>query len=217
MKRAALFFLLALAAFPVHAETAPQPPPGAATDPFANPLIREIEARHELGVAGDKKAVTDLIADLERLTQEQPQNQLLRAYLGSAYTLLSRDLFYGPGKLRALKLGLHTLDDAVAAAPDDIAVRFIRAVNNFNMPIFVNRKETARADFEILVKAIRAPAVAAGLNPETRQAIDYYAGLTYRQLHQPDEAAAAWRDGLALGAATPLGQKIAAELAKLKP
>ena len=177
-------------------------------------MIRDIQDRHQQGVEGDKKAVAALVPDLEKLTQQYPDNHLLQAYLGSAYTLASRDAFPGPNKLKFLKLGLQTMDAAVEAAPKDVAVRFIRAVNNYSMPFFVNRKDSARNDFEILVKEIQDPATASSLNDETKQAIYYYAGIAYRQLHQPDDARSALQAGLALGSDTPLGKKIALELAK---
>jgi len=202
-----------------RAQEATAPVPAAPTtpapaDPFADPMIRDIQDRHQQGVEGDKKAVAALVPDLEKLTQQYPDNHLLQAYLGSAYTLASRDAFPGPNKLKFLKLGLQTMDAAVEAAPKDVAVRFIRAVNNYSMPFFVNRKDSARNDFEILMKEIEDPATAASLNDETKQAIYYYAGLSYRQLHQVDEAHAALQAGLALGPDTPLGKKIALELAK---
>jgi len=196
------------------APAAATPTPAASADPFADPMIRDIQDRHQQGVEGDKKAVAALVPDLEKLTQQYPDNHLLQAYLGSAYTLASRDAFPGPNKLKYLKQGLQTMDAAVEAAPKDVAVRFIRAVNNYSMPFFVNRKDSARNDFEILMKEIEDPATAASLNAETKQAIYYYAGLSYRQLHQIDEAHAAFQAGLALGADTPLGKKIALELAK---
>ena len=229
MRFLAPFLLLALIwatgaaaqeAKPDAQESLPAPTPASETtnevaaDPFADPMIRDIQDRHEKGVEGDKKAVTQLVSDLEKLTQEHPDNHLLQAYLGSAYTLASRDAFPGPGKLKYLKLGLQTMDAAVEAAPKDVAVRFIRAVNNYSMPFFVNRKDSARNDFEILVKEIQNPATAASLNTETKQAIYYYAGIVYRQLHQPDDSHSALEAGLALGSDTPLGKKIALELAR---
>ncbi len=199
---------------PETAASTPAPANSVPGDPFSDPMIRDIQDRHQRGVEGDKKAVESLVPDLEKLTQQYPDNHLLQAYLGSAYTLASRDAFPGPGKLKYLKEGLQTMDAAVEAAPKDVAVRFIRAVNNYSMPFFVNRKDSARNDFEILMKEIEDPATAASLNDETKQAIYYYAGLSYRQLHQEAEAHAAFQAGLALGPETPLGKKIALELAK---
>ncbi len=71
------------------------PPPVAPTttktDPFSDPLIKQVQARHEKAVAGDTQETKALTADLEKWTKEQPNNHLLQAYLGSVYTLDSRD------------------------------------------------------------------------------------------------------------------------------
>ena len=53
------------------------------------------------------------------------------------------------------------------------------------------------------------------LDPPTVQAIYYYAGLSYKQISQPQQARTAWARGLALNPASDLGVKMQAELARL--
>jgi hypothetical protein len=185
-------------------------------DPFADPAIKQIQDQHEKGVAGDKQAVISLIADLEQQTKAQPENKLKLAYLGSAYTLRSRDLFPGPSKWKYLQLGIKTMDDAVSAAPDDLAVRFIRAVNNFQLPGIFNRREIARSDFQTLLTQVNIPSVAQTLNTDTMQAIYFYAGLAYKEHAEAAMARSTWNDGIKLAPSSPLGEKIASELNKLK-
>jgi hypothetical protein len=88
--------------------------------------------------------------------REQPTNYLLlQAYLGSVYTLDSRDAWPGPGKLTYLRNGgRQWLDAAVAAAPDNPAVRFVRAIDYYELPFFFGKGQTARDDFQILLKQI---------------------------------------------------------------
>ena len=74
---------------------------------------------HSLAEAGNKDATRRLVAWLEELTSEQPDNGILLVYLGSAYTLASRDAFIGPGKLRFLMTGRDCMDRAVTMRPDD--------------------------------------------------------------------------------------------------
>ena len=62
--------------------------------------IADLYAR---GLAGNEKAVIDCIAALEARLTTQPDDQLARVYLGSAWTLRSRDLSISPGKLSALR------------------------------------------------------------------------------------------------------------------
>ena len=183
------------------------------TDPFSDPLIKQVEARHEKAVNGDTAETKKLTTDLEKWTKEQPNNHLLQVYLGSVYTLDSRDAWPGPGKLTYLKNGGKEMDAAVDADPDNPAVRFVRAINYYSLPTFFGKRQTARDDFQILVKqvegVIQTPYV---LSVETQQAIYYYAGLCYKQLSQTPQAKDAWGRGLKLNPTSPLGLKIQNEL-----
>jgi tetratricopeptide (TPR) repeat protein len=185
-----------------------------AEDPFQRPLIMEIQKLHQVAESGDKAATKSLLAQLEALTVQHPDDHLLRAYLGSAYTLASRDAFPGPKKLEYLKVGLKTMDQAVEADPADIAPRFIRAVNNFHLPAFINRRDNAREDFEILLSQIHDTDL--NLDAATRQAIHYFAGLAFKQLRRPEEARDAWQQGLKLDTSSALAKKMHAELRRLK-
>jgi len=182
-------------------------------DSFDDALILEIHALHEQSVNGDKRATRVLVQKLEGLTKQYPDKPLLLAYLGSAYTLASRDAWPGPSKFSFLKNGLATMDRAVNADPLNIPVRFIRAVNNFRLPAFICRRDNARADFAILTREIEAkPGV---VDNRVCEAIYYYAGLSFKQLSKIEEARSCWGKGLALHADPDYTDKIARELARL--
>jgi tetratricopeptide (TPR) repeat protein len=190
--------------------------PNTAGDPFSDPLIRQVQKRHQKAVDGDKEETKALTTDLEQWTKEQPNNHLLQAYLGSVYTLDSRDAWIGPGKLTYLENGGKELDAAVAADPNNPAVRFVRAIDYFELPAIFGKRQTARNDFQILVRQIEGLLPNAyNLNTDTRQAIYYYAGLSYKQLSQPKDARDAWKRGLKLGPTSALGVKMQAELSGL--
>jgi tetratricopeptide (TPR) repeat protein len=202
---------------PLAAATTLSAAPSAGLDPFARPLIRTVQTRHDLGIAGDKKEVISLLADLEKWTKESPHDSLLLAYLGSTKTLRSRDAFPGPSKLRYLKEGLKAMDDAVEKDPTNLATRFIRGVNNYQLPAFINRRDNARVDFKILVTELSKPNTAVQLNAATKQAIFFYAGLAYQQSNESDQALLYWRQGVALDPTTELARKTNSELSKLRP
>jgi hypothetical protein len=203
----------------VFAQTnqASAPPSPVPIDPFSDPLIQQIQARQEKAVNGDTKETKALTADLEKWTKEQPANYLLMAYLGSVYTIDSRDAWPGPGKLTYLKNGGKLMDAAVAAAPDNPAVRFVRAIDYYELPFFFGKGETARDDFKILLQQIdgelKTPYT---LNLETQQAIFYYAGLSFKHLAQLPEAKNAWLRGLQLDPNSALAVKIKVELGKMR-
>lgn len=110
----------------------------------------EIQALYRRGLAGDKEAVVQCIDKLEAVLQTQPRNQFARVYLGSSYTLRSRDLGFGPKKLEALKHGLALMDEAVAAAPAEVKVRLVRALTTESLPRIFGRHQESRRDFAFL-------------------------------------------------------------------
>jgi tetratricopeptide (TPR) repeat protein len=220
-----LFFITSLLftapIFAAWAQTNAAPPPGPAPapappDPFSDPLIRQVQKRHQKAVDGDAAETKSLTTDLEKWTKEQPNNHLLQAYLGSVYTLDSRDAWIGPGKLTYLENGGREMDAAVAADPDNPAVRFVRAIDYFELPSIFGKRQTARDDFQILVKQIEGLLPNAyTLSLETRQAIYYYAGLSDKQLSHHKDAREAWERGLKLDPTSGLGVKIRVELSQL--
>jgi hypothetical protein len=207
-----LFFTAAFAMVSAQNNQAP-----AQRDPFSDPLIKQIQARQEKAVKGDTEETKKLTTDLEKWTKEQPKNYLLQAYLGSVYTLDSRGAWPGPGKLTYLKNGGKLMDAAVAAAPDNPEVRFVRAIDYYELPFFFGKGQTARDDFQILLKQIDGEVKTPyKLNTETQQAIYYYAGLSFKHLSQLPQAKDAWERGLKLDSKSALATKINAELEELK-
>lgn len=199
------------------ADVPPQTQPRSSQDPFDDPLIKQVQSRHEKAVQGDEKETKALTADLEKWTKEQPTNHLLQAYLGSTYTLDSRDAWPGPSKYTFLKNGIQTLDAAVLADPANPAVRFVRAMNFYNLPTIFGRRKTARDDFQTLLKQIEGQLpIACRLNLQTQQAIYYYAGLSLAQLSEKAQAQDAWERGWKLDPTSDLADKIHLELTKLK-
>ena len=170
---------------------------------------------HSLAEAGNEDATRRLVAWLEELTAEQPENGILLVYLGSAYTLASRDAFIGPGKLRYLMSGRDCMDRAVALRPEDPNVRFIRGINNYHLPTLFNRRSIARDDFRKLVDQLSQNPKC--LDPLTSQAIYYYAGLCFAQLEEEKNARSSWQKGLDLKTSGPLTAKITQELDQLTP
>jgi tetratricopeptide (TPR) repeat protein len=165
----------------------------------------EIRQLYQRGLGGDKAAVDECIAKLEDVLHKQPGNQLARVYLGSAYTLRSRDLGIGPAKLKALNHGLALMDEAVAAAPNDAQVRLLRALTTESLPALFGRGKTAREDFALLASnAIRDPGT---LDDRDLQLIFYHAGNAAQQSGDRPRAVELWKRA----AAHPVDAGIAAK------
>jgi len=149
---------------------------------------------YQRGLAGDVHAVTDCIALLESILKSEPGNQLARVYLGSAHTLRSRDLSFGPEKLHALRQGLTLMDEAANAAPKDLRVQLVRAVTNQSLPPFLGRREIARNELYYVVELVeREPG---GLSPSDQQLLYLNAGLAAKQSGDKRLALKLWKRGL---------------------
>jgi len=182
--------------------------PGALAVPN-EPVITALYAR---GLAGDRQAVTDCIAALEKLLATQPNEQVARVYLGSAYTLRSRDLPIGPAKLTALRKGIALMDEAAAAAPGDAHVQLTRAVTNEALPTFLGRRKVAREQLDQLVAQVEKDP--AKLKPADQQLLYLNAGEAAKRAGDKERARELWRDGAALKADAKLTQEIKTALAQ---
>ena len=123
--------------------------------------------------------MTDCISALEAKLAIQPNDQLARVYLGSAWTLRSRDLPIGPGKLSAFRKGIALMDEAAAAAPNDAEVLLLRAVTNEALPVFLGRRKVARTQLDDLL--ILVAKGAAKLKPADQQLLYLNAGEAARR------------------------------------
>ena len=173
---------------------------------------REIEELYRKGLMGDKEAVEQCIAKLEEGLRSQPKNELARVYLGSAYTLRSRDLGFGPKKLQVLRQGLRVMDEAVANAPNDPKVRLGRALTTSALPGIFGRSGESRNDF--LQLAELAKTAPEKFTPSDLQITFYNAGLAAKSNGNHARATELWREGLRHGTDSALKQKIEAALAK---
>lgn len=162
-------------------------------------------------LAGDQQAVLDCIAELEKILAVSPNDQLARVYLGSAYTLRSRDLGLGRAKLDALRKGIALMDEAASAAPRDARVQLARAVTNEALPVFLGRREIARVQLNDLLAMVENGS--AKLNPADKQLLYLHAGEAARRAGDKTRAAELWRRGAAIKADAKLTEEITAALA----
>ena len=167
---------------------------------------KEIRELYRRGLAGDKEAVEQCIVRLEAAIKSQPDDQLARVYLGSAYTLRSRDMGFGPKKLKVLRQGVAVMDEAVAAAPSDPKIRLARALTTSALPGILGYAAASRKDFvELADLADRTPEK---FEKGDLQIIYYQAGLAAKKSGQKERAIARWREALRHPADSALTAKI---------
>jgi hypothetical protein len=178
----------------------------------ATPADSAIADLYGRGLRGDEQAVVDCISALEAKLAIQPNDQLARVYLGSAWTLRSRDLPIGPGKLSALRKGVTLMDEAAAAAPNNADVLLLRAVTNEALPVFLGQRKVAHAQLDELLARLEKGS--AKLKPADQQLLYLNAGEAAKRAGDKERARELWRRGAALKADAKLTQEITAALAQ---
>ncbi len=174
----------------------------------------EIRKLYRRGLGGEKAAVEECIGKLETVLKKEPDNQLARVYLGSAYTLRSRDLAFGPKKLRTLQQGLAVMDEAVAAAPTEPKVRLARALTTSALPSILGRASESRKDFLLLAEM--AGRSRQKFEEGDLQIVYYNAGLAAKADGDKSKAIELWQEGLRHSVDPALTQKLETELAQPK-
>jgi hypothetical protein len=178
--------------------------------PHSTPADSAIADLYRRGLRGDEQAVVDCISALEAKLAIQPNDQLARVYLGSAWTLRSRDLPIGPSKLSALRRGVTLMDEAAAAAPNNADVLLLRAVTNEALPVFLGQRKVARAQLDELLARLEKGS--AKLKPADQQLLYLNAGEAAQRAGDKKRARALWQRGAALKADAKLTQEITAAL-----
>ncbi len=171
---------------------------------------KEIQALYRRGLTGDKTAVEQCIEKLEAVLKVQADNQYARVYLGSSYTLRSRDMGFGPKKLSMLKRGVALMNEAVTAAPDDPKIRLARALTTSALPAILGYPAASRKDFALLAQL-------ADTHPEKfaegeLQIVYYNAGLAAQAAGDSSGAVALWEKARAHPADPALQKKIEQEM-----
>ena len=142
---------------------------------------------HLKALDGDLADIDAQIVQFTERLHADPNDHLARAYLGSSYALRARESTWPPTRLKYLKLGRKTIDQAVAAAPANPRIRLIRAIAYYRVPLRFKVRHTSLNDFEILIPIAQAPDSPLDLNE--RQALLYYAFLAHQEANLPTAAA----------------------------
>jgi hypothetical protein len=128
----------------------------------------------DLAVNGDEDASSGAVKLFKTLHQELPQDPEILADYGNACTIYAQycSIFT---KLSWVHDGFNYLDAAVKAAPDNVGVHVVRALNSSQVPAFLNREPIARADFDWLLQHIRSNS--REFTPAALRLVYYYDGI----------------------------------------
>ncbi len=112
--------------------------------------------------------------------------------------------------------GLLRLDHAVAAAPDDAEIRFMRAATSWHLPAFYHRRPQCESDFAWLSGRAVASARQGTLPPELAAASMNYWGRILVRRGQSDRARTAFQQAIQIAPQSPGAQDAARRLRSLQ-
>lgn len=108
---------------------------------------------YQQSIAGNKQAVEEANRLLESLRSDYPGHPVADAYHGGIMIFMAREKRNPLLKLRRARKGMKLLDKAVAASPQDIAIRLIRGKAAYHLPEKqFRRTETAIEDYMFLLE-----------------------------------------------------------------
>ena len=133
-------------------DTLPEALTGVELPPELVPILGQAIRDHDRAREGEKGLAKKITERLEAVSPEEGgDHPVLRAYLGSAYTLRARDAWSPLNATRYANRGIRILDEAVELAPDNFTVRAVRAFNNLALPAMFGRRDRALEDMTVLV------------------------------------------------------------------
>ena len=107
---------------------------------------------HDLGVAGDKKAVDKSEEIFEKVLSRNSNNAFATGYYGSILSLKARDAKMPWTKIKYAKKGFEQLDKSIQMNPEDLQVRSIRAMNGYQVPKIMKRLPLSLEDFNYIIE-----------------------------------------------------------------
>jgi hypothetical protein len=167
--------------------------------------LARAKQRYYEAVEGRREALEESSAILAGLSSKRPSDPVVLAYSGSV-RLLEAARALAPWKKGSLaKEGLRMLDAAVKMAPENLEVRFLRAMSSFHLPGFFKRREQSDSDFAWLAPQVEAGIASGRLDRRLGAAALYHHGLVLERSRDKQGAQAAWREAARLGTGTRAG------------
>ncbi len=179
-------------------------------------LFQQAKNFYYQGAYGDKSAASKGNKLFSKLYKEAPQDARVKAYYGSE-RLLEAAHTWAPWKKYSLsKQGIQLLDSAVERSPNNLEVRFVRAVTTYNLPGFFGRKKQSEQDFSYLSSRVVGAARDGKLEPSIAASALLFYGRICKEKSKPEQASVAWKSAENLAPRSKAGRDSASELARLR-
>ncbi|MFJ7729993.1 tetratricopeptide repeat protein [Neobacillus sp. NPDC097160] len=153
--------------------------------------LDKIISLYKKGARGNVTAVQEAHQLLEQLRLDYPDHPHAEAYHGSIMLLIARDKTTPLERLKWAKNGLKLLDKAVAAAPHDSRIRYLRGRSAYRLPEkYFQRTRKVIEDYTFLIDRDSLQEGILGANDYTK--LTYELGEAYRRIGQNEDAARCW-------------------------
>ena len=212
----AVLFALFLAAGCAH-----QPPEQqvaawrvAATQPAFKSQLSVAKDLFYQAVAGNADVLPQARQILDSLGGADSPDPHVVVYTGAIALLQAKHASLPWEKVGLARAGLDMEDRAIAAAPDDLEIRFLRGVTNYELPGFIGRKSTGVADLASVARVAEQAAKEKRIDSRAAAAaLDYHAKALEADYKIAD-ALAEWRAAVRVNADSPGGTDAAKHLAE---
>ena len=183
----------------------------------ANPDVtfEQAKASYYQAVDGNSAAIKEASKRLQEIRDRSPEQSLVLAYWGSIRLLEASKTFAVWRKGKLSQEGLTALDEAVARAPQDVEIRFVRAMSTFHLPGFFNRREQSKSDFEWLAPRVSAAVSSGTLERRFGAAALFHHGVFRKESNDVSGARQAWEETLRIGSGTRPAKDAAGRLNEL--
>jgi hypothetical protein len=179
--------------------------------------LADVRRAYFADLEGERGAADKAREQLAAFDAAWPHQPVVEAYQGSLELLESARTFAVWRKHTLATEGLEKLDAAVNRAPENLEVRFLRALTTWHLPFFFHRKEQAEQDLSYLGPRAEQAARQGRLpSPLAAAALDYW-GQVLADREGPDnaqQARKAFEAALRVDSSSPAGEDARKRLAK---
>jgi hypothetical protein len=95
------------------------------------------------------------------------------------------------------------MDEAVAAQPANLEIRFVRAATTYHLPLFFHRKQQSKKDFAFLARFAMKAAQTGRLEPRLAAASLYFHGEFLEEAGRKASAITSWKCAIQLAPGSP--------------
>jgi tetratricopeptide (TPR) repeat protein len=178
------------------------------------PKYAEARSLYYRGADGDTASYETAEQLFHDLASTENPSPLILSYYGSLQLWEASHTWAVWKKNSLSKEGIQKLDRAVNAAPDDLEVRFVRAVTTYRLPSFFHRREQCASDFDLLSKQAPQAAKDGRLEARLAAASLYYHAEFLSEASKDKDAIALWRQAVQLAPDSRAARESEAELSK---